>query len=41
MEHREGRSDKSDPNPLDRSILVLQDIHRSQLVAFGKVYMYI
>ncbi|RVX13526.1 Serine/threonine-protein phosphatase 7 long form-like [Vitis vinifera] len=29
MEHREGRSD---PDPLDRSILVLQDKHRSQLV---------
>ena len=38
MEHREGRSD---PDPLDRSILVLQDKHRSQLVDSSQVYMYI
>ena len=38
MEHKEGRSD---PDPLDRSILVLQDRHRSQLVDYGQVYMYI
>ena len=37
MEHKEGRSD---PDPLDRSILVLQDRHRSQLVDYGQVYMY-
>ncbi|KAL6347811.1 hypothetical protein AAG906_026340 [Vitis piasezkii] len=29
MEHKEGRFD---PNPFDRSILVLQDKHRSQLL---------
>ena len=38
MEHREG---KSNPDPLDRSILVLQDKHRSQLVDSNRVYMYI
>ena len=38
IEHREGRFD---PDPLDRSILVLQDKHRSQLVDSNRVYMYI
>ena len=38
MGHREGRFD---PDPLDRSILVLQDRHRSQLVDSSQVYMYI
>ena len=36
IEHREGRFD---PDPLDRSILALQDRHRSQLVDFGQVYI--
>ncbi|KAL6330569.1 hypothetical protein AAG906_040500 [Vitis piasezkii] len=34
MEHREGRFD---PDPLDRSILALQDRHRSQLVDSGQL----
>ncbi|KAL6338665.1 hypothetical protein AAG906_021482 [Vitis piasezkii] len=34
MEHRDGRFDS---DPLDRSILVLQDRHRSQLVDSGQV----
>ena len=38
MEHKEGRFD---PDPLDRSILMLQDKHKSQLVNSGQVYMYI